>query len=96
MSINSTSSSNIVWNMNYSNTAVSTSVYTDTTNQFSNNIKFTYVMTHCRECNHAQNESGCYEVSGSSVMFVLCRCSEIVPQDNLEYLEYKLSKKESI
>lgn len=88
---NSSNSSNVVWNMNYSNTISS---------NIANSVQFEYIIKRCRTCNHAhaqEGAAGCYDVAGNSVAFVIsCRCKEHVPKDNLEYLEYKLKQKESL
>jgi hypothetical protein len=65
----------------------------------SNNVNFSFIIARCRECNHAHTQTGevgCYDVIGNSITFVLCRCKEHVPADNLEYLEYLSKKKESL
>jgi hypothetical protein len=70
---------------------------TSSSNTCSNNVNFVYLINRCRECNHAHTQTGgagCYDVVGNSVAFVLCRCKEHVPTDNLEYLEYLSKKKE--
>jgi hypothetical protein len=97
--LNSSSSSNVVWSMNYSN-IVSSGVYTTSgNNTFSNNIEIKYIIKRCRQCKHAHSQeggTGCYDVINASVAFVMCSCKEHVPEDNLEYLEYLSKKKESI
>ena len=93
---NSSSSSNVVWVTNCSNVA-DFPIYTTSGNSTStNNIEFKWIMPLCRVCKHSHVAEGCYDVIGQSVAFVLCRCKEHVPEDNLEYLEYLLKKKETL
>lgn len=87
--------------MNYSNIVSSAEVYTTTVNSSSiNSVNFEYIIKRCRVCKHAHSQEGgkgCYDTVGNSVAFVIsCRCKEHVPEDNLEYLEYLLKKKEII
>jgi len=98
--INHSHSSNVVWNMNYSG-VVSAGVYTTTSNSsVSNNVTFEYIIKRCRECKHAHAQEGargCYDVCDASIAFVVnCHCKEHVPEDNLEYLEYLIKKKEPL
>jgi hypothetical protein len=85
--------------MDYSN-IISTGVYTSSINTTSSNtVNFVYIIERCRACKHAHSQkggTGCYDVVGASVAFVICQCKEHVPEDNLEYLEYILNKKESL
>lgn len=94
---NNSNSSNVIWNMNYSN-IVNTDVYLSNLNTTSsNNVNFVYIIKRCRTCKHAHSQgsaAGCYDVIDASVAFVICHCKEHVPEDNLEYLEYILNKKE--
>lgn len=95
--------STIVWSAtlspNIMNSSGSGVVYTSSSTSATNNVNFQYIIKRCRQCNHAHSQNGskgCYDVIGSSVTFVICQCSEHVPTDNLEYLEYLLKKKESL
>jgi hypothetical protein len=72
---------------------------TSSSNNCSNSVNFVYIINRCRECNHAHTQTGgvgCYDIVGNSIAFVLCSCEEYVPIDNLEYLEYLITKKESL
>ena len=48
----------------------------------------------CRNCKHAhiEGQKQCVEVIGQMVTFVTCSCDEYVPEENLEYLEWKYKK----
>lgn len=96
---NSSNSSNVVWSMDYSNIVDSSGVSsTTTTSSNSTTVKIAFVAPRCRQCkhSHAQEGVGCFDVRDSAVAFVPCSCKEHVPEDNLEYLEYLLKKKESL
>lgn len=76
-----------------------TLIATSTSSSAPYNVTFSYVIERCRNCKHAHTQSGgmgCYDVMGGAVVFVLCQCKEHVPQDNLEFLEYLMKKKESL
>ncbi|MGH7974740.1 MAG: hypothetical protein ACREBR_04395 [bacterium] len=84
--------------MDYGHNIVNSNVCTSSTNSNSF-ITIKYAIKRCRECKHAHSQTegaGCYDVIGDSVAFVICQCKEHVPQDNLEYLEYLLKKKEPL
>jgi hypothetical protein len=93
---NSSSSSNVVWITNCSNVS-DFAIYTTSANStHSNNVEFNWVIPRCRVCKHSHFETGCFDTVGPSVAFVLCSCKEHVPEDNLEYLEYLIKKKETL
>lgn len=72
--------------------------YTTTTG-YINSSPVHIIINRCRICNHAHThggESGCYDTTGLTIDYVACLCQEYVPQDNLEFLEYLLKKKEDL
>jgi len=62
-----------------------------------NPIQVTVDIKRCRNCNHAHlaEQPGCIDQEGWNTVFVICKCKEYLPKDNLEYLEYLAKKKES-
>ena len=48
----------------------------------------------CRNCKHAhiEGQKQCVEVIGQMIAFTSCSCEEYVPEENLEYLEWKYKK----
>lgn len=98
--INSSSSSNVIWITNCSNVQ-DFPICTTSGNYstFSNNIEIKWVIPRCRACQHSHSQQGglgCYDVMVSSLVYIICKCKEHVPEDNLEYLEYLSKKKESL
>jgi hypothetical protein len=71
--------------------------YTTNTTITYNPIQVTVDIKRCRNCNHAHlaEQTGCIDQEGWNTIFVICKCTEYLPKDNLEYLEYLAKKKES-
>jgi hypothetical protein len=82
---------NVLGGISYPGT---TSINTTTTY---NPIQVTVDIKRCRNCNHAHlaEQPGCIDQEGWNTVFVICKCKEYLPKDNLEYLEYLAKKKES-
>jgi phospholipase C len=98
-SSNSTSTST-VWTSYPSHTHtgnISPGIYTTNTGGLSSNITFNPIIDikRCRNCNHAHlaEQPGCIDQEGWNTIFVVCKCTEYLPKDNLEYLEYLDKKK---
>jgi len=62
-----------------------------------NPVKVIVDIKRCRNCNHAHlaEQTGCIDQEGWNTIFVICKCKEYLPKDNLEYLEYLDKKKTS-
>ncbi len=96
---NTSNSQNIVWTVDYSNLTSSDTYYISTSSTSTTTNEVRLVLKKCRNCQHShvqEDKMGCYEVLSSDIRSVFCFCSQHVPEDNLEYLEYLVHKKESL
>lgn len=62
-----------------------------------NPVNVTWNIKKCRGCKHGhfQGSNCCAQIFGSMISLVQCPCTEYVPENNLEFLEWKFNKNEA-